>query len=225
MFRAISPPTCGATNPMQPQPAAANPTPLPLDQPTLAVLIQATLDALPHHPSATPDEIATIRQSAVTAIATLRPRDPMEAILAARFVATHHAAMDCLRCASQPGLPLHLKLRCLGKFASLSRLADATRQALTDAQARPAREPATVPAPIPAARPLPAAAQPTAHAKPRQAQSDDSPSAAAPRLPIPANHAPHSAIAAPPAPGDAVAQRVLDQIAARSATAPAARAA
>jgi len=215
---------------MQPQPTAASPTPLALDQPTLAVLIQATLDALPHHPAATPDEIATTRQSAVTAIATLCPRDPMEAILAARFVATHHAAMDCLRCASQPGLPLDLKLRCLGKFASLSRLADATRQALTDAQARPAQQPATVPAQIPAPRPLPAAAQPTATqptvgAKPRQPQSDDSPPAPAPKLPIPASNAPHSTIAAPPSPSDAVAQRVLDQIAARSATAPAARAA
>jgi hypothetical protein len=211
---------------MQPQPAATDPTPLPLDQPTLAVLIQATLDALPYHPAATPDEIATTRQSAVTAIATLRPRDPMEAILAARLVATHHAAMDCLRCASQPGLPLDLKLRCLGKFASLSRLADATRQALTDAQARPARQPATVPAPIPAPRPLPApaAAQPAAHAKPHQAQSDARPPAPVPERPIPASHAPHSAIAAPPAPSDAVARRVLDQIAARSATAPAARA-
>ncbi len=155
---------------MNPQPTPTQPTPLPLDPATLATLLQTTLDTLPHHPAATPAEIASLRQAAVQSITNLHPRDPIEAILAARIVATHFAAMDCLRCAAQPGLPLALKLRCRGKFASLSRLMDATSTALTARQARPSRQAAIVPAPIPAPRPqpAPAAAAPAAPAKPNR---------------------------------------------------------
>jgi hypothetical protein len=271
----------GAPPAMQPQPTATNPPRLPLDRATLANLLQTTLDALPHHPATTPDEIATTREAAVTVIVTLQPRDPMEAILASRIVASHLAAMDCLRHAEQPDLPIELKLRCLDKFASLSRLAAATRQALMETQDRPTRQQAAVPAPIAAPRPQPApvAALPVAPVKPRPPQPHASPPAfiaqppvpaslpipsnfpipaslpipanlpiqvsrsipasrPAPSsltlpsdrtipasLPTPASRPPHCAIAATPSPGDAIAQRVLDQIIAHAATAPTAHAA
>ncbi|HVC62095.1 MAG TPA: hypothetical protein VND19_17245 [Acetobacteraceae bacterium] len=203
---------------MNPQPAQPQPTPLSLDPATLAALLQTTLDTLPQHPAATPAEITASRQAAVVVIATLRPRDATEALLAARTVATHHAAMDCLRCASQPGLPLALKLRCLGKFATLSRLADATRQALAQAQARPALQPATVPAPIPAPRPQPAPpAAPPATAAPPPQRAAIKP---APSLPVPSGAPPHPAIAATVPPDDAIGQRILREIAARMLTAP-----
>ncbi|HVC61523.1 MAG TPA: hypothetical protein VND19_14315 [Acetobacteraceae bacterium] len=214
---------------MQTQTTQTNPAPLPLDPAILAVLLQTTLDALPHHPAATPAEIATSRQAAAVAVVTLRPRDAMEAILAARVVATHHAAMDCLRCASQPGLPLELKLRCLGKFATLSRLTDATRQALTQAQVRPALQPATVPVPIPAPRPQPAlaAAPPATTAPPAAAppQRAATKPVSAPSLPVRAGDPAHSTIAAATPPGDALGQRMMEEIAARTLTAPIALAA
>lgn len=212
---------------MNAQPTATQPTPLPLDPAILATLLQTTLDALPLHPAATQDEIAAIREAAVHAVTTLHPRDPMEAILAARIVATHLAAMDCLRCASQPGLPLALKLRCLGKFATLARLADATRQALAQAQARPALQPATVPATILAPRPQPApvAAEPARPAPPQPPQRDARPPLPTPVLPVPPGLPPQCAIAATVMPGDAITRRVVDEIAARASASPTAKAA
>jgi len=212
---------------MQPQPTAPNPAPLPLDPGTYAALLQTTLDTLPHHPAATAAEITNQRQAAADAIATLRPRDAVEAMLATRVVATHYAAMDCLRCAAQPGLPLALKLRCVGKFATLSRLADATRQALTQAQARPALQPATALAPIPAPRPQPApvAAAPATEAPPAPPKRAVTRPAPTPSLPVAAGDAPHPAIAATVPPGDALGQRMMQEIAGRMQTAPIARAA
>jgi len=172
-------------------------------------VVQSTLDALPHQPAATADEIAHQRQAAALTVVALRPRDPMEAILAGRTVASHPAAMDSLRCASQSGLPLALKLRFLGKFAALSRLADATRLAFTQAQSRPALQPVTVPVPIPAPRPqpAPAAAAPVTAASPAVAAPPAVPQRAATRpapalsLPVAAGGAPHPAIAATAPPG------------------------
>lgn len=236
---------------MQSQPTTAtNPTSLPLDPDSLAVLLQTTLDALPHHPAATPAEIAALRRAAVNAIATARPRDATEAILAARYVASHYASMDCVRCAAQPGLPILLKLRFLGRFHTLSRLMDTTKQALDQAQSRPARQPATLSAPIPAPRPRQASvasttatANPPAAAAPVPPQPAAAvpapalpPAAAAPALPQPAASQPtptpslllpnpHPAIAAPAPSGDALGQRMMKDVAARMLTAPITRAA
>ena len=65
---------------------------------TLAVLLRSTLDALPHPPGLSAEEIAAERAGAVDAIARLRPRDPMEAFSAARIVALQYHLMEDLRC-------------------------------------------------------------------------------------------------------------------------------
>jgi hypothetical protein len=78
---------------------------------TLAIMVRAAVDAIPHHPDASADEQAAQCQTAFDMIAALRPRDVLEAMLAARFVAFHFQIMDDVRCAAQRDLPAVLKLR------------------------------------------------------------------------------------------------------------------
>ncbi len=205
------------------------PTAPPLDPATLAATLRATIDTLPHHPDATAEEIANRQQAALIAIDSLRPRDPVEAILAARFVAIHAAIMESFRCAAQPGLPFEPKLRYTGRAIVLSRLADATMGELSKRQARPALQPvAPAPLPVPRPQPSPAAAQPNQPSKnqhPAPAVSTPAPDPTQPRSPPaprrPDTAAPRSAILAPLTAAEAARERVLDEIAAR-ATAPAA---
>lgn len=207
--------------------------PLPLDPATLAAMLRSTLDTLPHHPDATAEEIANRQQAAQIAIDTLRPRDPVEAILAARCVAIHAAVMENFRCAAQRGLPHELKLHYTGKAIVLSRLADAALGELAKRQARPALQPvASVPLPAPRPRPSPAAAQPDQPSK----NQPPAPAAAAPapdptQPPSPPvlrqqnTAAPRSAILAPLTAAEAARGRMLDEIAARAMAPAAARAA
>jgi len=127
-----------------------------LDPTTLAVMVRATLDAVPHHPDAPAEEQEANRHSAVTMIAALRPRDPLEAMLAARIVATHFHIMDDLRCAAQRDLPPALKLRFRASAAALSRMQEAAQRELIRRQAYPALQPAALPVAVPAPRPQPA---------------------------------------------------------------------
>src|ERR1039458_3775819 len=100
--------------------------PLALDPLTHAAMLCTTMDALPFHPRATADQKAAMREAARLAIARLRPRDPLEAMLAARIVAFHAHLMDNLRSAAQPDLPPNLQLRFQGRAMALSRVMDAT---------------------------------------------------------------------------------------------------
>jgi hypothetical protein len=144
---------------MTPSPSQ-NPA-LSLEPATLTAMLRTTIDTLPHHPDAPEAEQAIQRQAAFEIIAALRPRDALEAMLAARLVAAHYHAMDAFRCAAQRDLPFNLLLRYQGKAIALSRLMTTTLRDLNRRQAGPALQPEALPAPVPAARaqPVPSAAQ------------------------------------------------------------------
>jgi hypothetical protein len=129
-----------------------------LDPNLVTVIVQATLDAIPHHPGATQDEQDAGRQAAFTLLNSYHPRDPQEAMLAARIAATQFHIMDDLRCAAQPDLPSALKLRHRRSAATLTRMQHDAHRELTRRQAYPAQNPATLSAAVPARRPLPAPA-------------------------------------------------------------------
>ena len=99
-------------------------------------------------------------------IAMLRPRDVLEAMLAARFVAVQFHIMDALRCAAEPDMPPNLQLRYRASAAALTRMQAAERRELTRLQAFPALQPAALPVAVPAPRPRPA---PVASAAPSHA--------------------------------------------------------
>ncbi len=142
-------------------------TPSPaLDPILLAVMIRGTLDTLPHHPDAPAEEQEATRHTAFTMIATLRPRDLLEAMLAARIVAAHFHMMDDFRCAAQRDLPPALKVRHRRSAVALTRMQEAAQRELKQRQASPALQPAALPAAMPAPRPQPA---PAAAAAPRPA--------------------------------------------------------
>jgi len=137
-----------------------------LDPILLAVMVRATLDTVPHHPDALAEEIEADRQTAFAMIGMLRPRDLLEAMLAARIVATHFHIIDDLRCAAQPDLAPNLRVRHRRSAGALGRMHDAARAELTRRQAYPALKPAALPVSIPAPRPKPA---PAVAAAPRRA--------------------------------------------------------
>ena len=139
---------------MNPHPTA--PTTPTLDPNLLAVIVRATLDTIPHDPGASAEEQDDLRHAAYTVISSLRPRDPLEAMLAARIVAAFFHAIDDLRCAALPGQTSALKLRHRRSATALDRMQHGAQRELTRRQAYPALQPATLPATIPARRPLPA---------------------------------------------------------------------
>ncbi len=143
---------------MNPSPTEA-PSPS-LDPTLLAVIIRTTLDTIPHHPDAPAEEQDANREATYTIIASLRPRDPLEAMLAARIAAAHFQMMDDLRCAAQPDLPPTLKIRFRANAAALSRMQRDAQRELIRRQAHPALQPVALPAAIPAPRPRPAPATP-----------------------------------------------------------------
>jgi len=147
---------------MNPPPTeTASPT---LDPTLLAVTVRAALDAIPHHPAAQAEEIEADRQAAFTMMGMLRPRDLLEAMLAARIVATEFQIMDAMRGAAQPDLPPNLKARMRASASAMTRMHDAARAELTRRQAYPAAKPAALPMAVPAPGARPAAAAAPRHA-------------------------------------------------------------
>ncbi len=138
-------------------PAAETAAPT-LDPGLLAVVVRAALDAIPHHPGATAEEIESVRYGAFVMMGMLRPRDLLEAMLAARIVATEFHIMDDMRCAALPELPGNLKVRHRRSAGALTRMHDAARAELTRLQAYPVAKPAVLPVAVPAPRPKPAPA-------------------------------------------------------------------
>jgi hypothetical protein len=134
--------------------------PIPLDPITLGSMRCTTTDALPHHPQASAEEITNQHNAAFLVVAALRPRDPLEAMLAARIVAAHFHTMDNFRCAAQRDLPPDLQLRFQGRAVTLSRMMDLTLHNFMDRQTVAPRRPAvTVPVAAPAPQPAPEAAR------------------------------------------------------------------
>jgi hypothetical protein len=167
--------------------------PLPLDPATFNTMLRSTIEALPQHPHATAEARAERRDAAFLAIAALHPRDPLEAMLAARIVALHYHAMYNLACCIQPNMPGDLQLRCQSRGESLGRQSDKMRaEYLHHQQTNPARRPAGLPAsaavapePQPQPQPAPqaAAAEPAAAPPTAQPAPAARPAAAAPPAP------------------------------------------
>jgi hypothetical protein len=160
------------------QASAPAPDALTLDPVTVAVMIRTTMDTLPHHPDAGAEERNELRHAAYVMFSTLRPRDVMEAMLAARITAAQFHILDDLRCAAQDDLPASLKLRYRRSATALTRMQKADQCELTQRQAFPAMQSVALPASIPAARPQPVpAAAPSVPV--RQAAPASRPEAAA----------------------------------------------
>ncbi len=108
--------------------------------------LTATARAKPHETEAEYKERYT---AIATAFASFAPRDPLEQMLAAQFVAAHHAALDCLAQAmAAEDAPAHDRLHRV--HAGLNRAMNTTMRLLTKAQARPAeslRPPPVIEAP------------------------------------------------------------------------------
>jgi hypothetical protein len=200
---------------MTPQPTQ-NPA-LSLESATLTAMLRTTIDTLPHHPDAPEAEQAIHRQAAFEIIAALRPRDALEALLAARLVAAHYHAMDAFRCAAQRDLPINLLLRYQGKAIALSRLMTTTLRDLNRRQAGPALQPEALPAEVPAARaqPAPSATQvATSSPPPARGEARQATVASAPvGLPTRAQRAEGHIQAGL---SDAMKERILSEIAARA---------
>jgi hypothetical protein len=171
--------------------------PLPLDPATFNTMLRSTVEALPNPPRATAEDRTQQREAAFLAIAALHPRDPLEAMLAARIVALHFHAMYNLACATQPNVPGDLQLRCQGRAAQLGRQSDMLRVAYlncqeTEAPRRPAGLPASTavtpqPQPAPQAEAAPTAAPLTPEPAPTPAPAATTTQAARPpKAPVPA---------------------------------------
>ena len=138
-----------------------------IDPATLANMLHATVAALPVAPDASAEDLDAQRQAALLAVTALCPRDPVEAMLAARIVSAHHAAMECFRRAARHDIDDNSALRLQGKAVSLANLAMRTLRELRKCQAEP---PAYPVAELPQADPEPpvaiepAVSQPPTHA-------------------------------------------------------------
>jgi hypothetical protein len=171
--------------------------PDPMDNPTLLHMMNSTLDALPLNPKFEREDRQAQFEAASVALGTLGPRDGNEAMIVARAVSAHHAAMECFRRAALPDVSDVMMLRLYARAAALSRLSSQLiqalerRQAATTRPARPTGQPAAVGArPAAAAgtqHPLPSERQPAPPAMPHERQPAPQPSPAMPheRQPAP----------------------------------------
>jgi hypothetical protein len=200
--------------------------PLPLDPATFNTMLGSTVEALPHPPRATAEQRAQQREAALLAIAALHPRDPLEALLAARIVALHFHAMHDLACSIQPNIPGELQLRCQGRAIQLGRQSDMMRaDYLSHQQTDPARRPAGLPAsaavtpepqPQPQPQPAPEAAAADPKAAPPTAEAAPKPAPAArPAAATPAAR-PRKAPVPAPRSGDAIPLAALEQLVAEA---------
>jgi len=200
--------------------------PLPLDPATFNTMLRTTVEALPRPPGATVEQRAEMRHSALLAIAALHPRDPLEAMDAARIVALHFHAMHDLDCAMQPNIPGELQLRCEGRAMQLGRQSDKMRADYFKRQkTEPARRPAGLPASAavtpepraqPQAQPAPQAAEAEPKAAPPPAEAAPKPAQAA--RPATAAPAARPRVAPVPAPrsGDAIPLAASEQLVAEA---------
>ena len=178
----------------------------PLDPATLATMIRGVLDALPHHPNATPEEIADKREAALLYLASCRPRDCFEAGRAARLVTGHHMFMEAARCAAQPDLPDAVRLRYQGKMVALGRMMVAGERDLRQGRYEPPAQPVALPRAASVTRPQPAPAEvPPGQPAAAKTQAPPQPTAA-PRpppavTPPPQSGPGHAGVAHPGTPG------------------------
>ena len=108
-------------------------------------LLQSLSGTLPASAGADPEAWAEQWEAARELFYALRPRDPVEAVLAARVVTAHHAMMDMNARAALPGATDEKVLRLRASAAAASRSFDVAMRTLEKRQ-KPAAEPATQPA-------------------------------------------------------------------------------
>lgn len=170
--------------------------PASLTQATFVAMLGTMLSAIPQLLGAPSAVTAAIRQSALDAVACLRPRDPLELQLAMRVVNAHHTALHAFTCAARPGISPSLQLRHEGRALSFSRLMDQTMRELSRRQAGPVQRPVALPdvpqsaqvaAPAPAPAPQQPAPQPQQSAQPAKQATSQVPASrpAAPPTPRP----------------------------------------
>ena len=112
---------------------------------TRGLVVRTVLAVLPVNPDDSTAETEQQRLAALLAVAALAPRDPLEAILAARAVAAHHVAMACLGRSTQADVSDKIAVRLRNSAVSLSHMFDTAlrllerRQATRPAQAVPVR--------------------------------------------------------------------------------------
>ena len=197
---------------MTPSPAA-----IPLDAATLSTMLRSTFEALPISPDASPEDIAAQRQAALIALIALRPRDPIEAMLAARIVCAQSASMECFRRAGQPDIDDNAILRltaraiALGNFASRAQRELRQLQAAPPADALPEQNQPTT---------APHQAEPTVIAQPSPGAADDprDPAPSPASTPEPAATLPstHPAVTVPVTPAEVIRARVVDDMVAKA---------
>jgi len=116
---------------------------LALDPATRSTLVQTIVDTLPHIPDASDVERAAQRDSAFALLAVLDPRDPLQAMYTLDAIAANSAGAHAYRCAARPDLPLALALRFQKMGWALARLKDTKIRELRRLQAASER-PASV---------------------------------------------------------------------------------
>lgn len=116
------------------------PTPPPVrpDPAIFGAMLRATIQGIPVNPNASEADIGENRKAAVIALTSLRPRDPIEAMLAARIVATNFAALACYCRAGLPDCADDVMLRLHAEAIALSNLATRLLRELRELQAEPA---------------------------------------------------------------------------------------
>ena len=156
-----------------------------LDAAAFEFALSSILGALTLDPARSVEDLKTERQAATAMLASLHPADAVQAALAARAVAMHHAAMECLRRAAQPEVPSSVLSKLLATSMALSRMSIQLMKALAQRQTEASRAHRAVPAkPAATVQASTAAANPGAGKAPA-AGAQDRPQAPAERSPLP----------------------------------------
>ena len=120
-------------------------------------LLRVLVNTARARPNETDAEYKERYTAIATAFAAFAPRDPIEQMLAAQFVAAHHAATDCLAQAmAATDAPTYERLHRI--HVTLNRAMNTTMRLLEKAQARPAESLPPPPVIEVPARPAPAIA-------------------------------------------------------------------
>jgi len=94
----------------------------------------SVLASLPLDPNRDVEDLKNERKAATAMLASLHPTDAVQAALAARAVAMHHAAMECLRRSAQPDTSSALASKLFVTAMSLSRMSIQLMKALAQRQ-------------------------------------------------------------------------------------------
>jgi hypothetical protein len=98
-------------------------------------LIHTLRAALPPPVTDTPENRARRDNAAIAQVASLLPANAAESTLAAQYVAANARAMDCMRLAEDPGMPLGFVVKCRAQAIGLMRLSQGAMRLLLRIQA------------------------------------------------------------------------------------------